>query len=616
MTAPEDTTPHTGKHADKDSVEHAGEHADSQIAAILQQTKTIAVIGASDNWKRPSFYVMKYLLSQGYQIIPVNPRLAGQTILGQTCFESLADIPQQIDMVDIFRPASDCPDIVEQAISIGAKTVWMQIGIVSEVAASRATEAGLDVIMDKCPKIEHTRLSGLLGLGGFASGFLSSLRPAAPPVPPAKRDGGLFFSDKPETLSIHAGARPDAATGARQVPVYHTAAFAFDNTDHAASLYDLQQPGNIYGRLSNPTTAVLEQRLASLDSGIGACCVGSGHAAQMVALYPLMKPQAKIIASTRLYGGSITQFAFSFKKFGWDVAFVDVSDADAVKAACDDPDAALLFTESLANPDGNISDLEMLAEIAHARQLPLVVDNTMATPILCRPKDWGADLVLYSTTKFLAGHGQALGGAVVDTGLYDWSNGRFDSLSMPDPAYHGISFAETFGPLGYITYCHASVLRDLGPVMSPHNAWLTLLGLETLPLRMRQHMENAEQVALFLSKHPKVETVSWAGLPASPYHGLAKKYLNIGAGSVFTFSVIGGIEAGMKLVEGCNLISHLANIGDTRSLIIHPASTTHRQLTSEQRQKAGLGDSTLRLSVGLEHADDIIHDLDSALARI
>ena len=591
-------------------------HIDSQIAAILQNTKTIAVVGASDNWKRPSYYVMKYLLSHGYQIIPVNPRLAGQTILDQTCYANLFDIPQEIDMVDIFRPSSDCPQIVEDAITIGANTIWMQIGVAHEDAASHASEAGLNVIMDKCPKIEHTRLSGLLGLGGFASGFLSSLRPAAPNVPPAQRDGGLFFSEKLETLSIHAGARPDAATGARQVPVYHTAAFAFDNTDHAASLYDLQQPGNIYGRLSNPTTAVLEQRLASLDGGIGACSVGSGHAAQLVGLYPLMKPNAKIIASTRLYGGSITQFAFSFKKFGWDVKFVDVADFDAVNAACGDPEAALLFTESLANPDGNISDLEALAKIAHAHNLPFVVDNTMATPILCRPKEWGADLVLYSTTKFLAGHGQALGGAVVDTGLYDWGNGRFDSLCQPDPAYHGISFSETFGPLCFITYCHASVLRDLGPVLSPHNAWLTLLGLETLPLRMRQHMHNAEQVARFLADHSKVEYVSWAGLPDSRYNELAQKYLSVGAGSVFTFSVQGGLDAGMRLVEGCNLISHLANIGDTRSLIIHPASTTHRQLTSEQREKSGLGDSTLRLSVGIEHADDIIEDLRQALARI
>ena len=431
-----------------------------------------------------------------------------------------------------------------------------------------------------------------------------------------KRDAGLFISDKLETLSIHAGSRPDSSSSSRQTPIYQTVGFAFDDTDHAASLYDLQQPGNIYGRLSNPTTAVLEQRLAALDGGVGAVCVSSGHAAQLVALYPLMAPSKRIIASNKLYGGSITQFAFSFKKFGWDVEFVDISDEVQVKEACADPQAAVLFAESLANPDGNVSDIEKLAQIAKQHHLPLMIDNTMATPIICQPKKWGADIVVYSTTKFLAGQGQALGGAVIDTGNYDWANGVFPSLCQPDPAYHNIRFAETFGPLSYITYCHANVLRDLGPVLSPHNAYLTLLGLETLPLRMRQHMENAEKIAHFLVQHPKVEQVSWAGLESSPYHSLADKYLSFGAGSVFTFAVQGGYEAGMKLVEHCNLVTHLANIGDTRSLILHPASTTHRQLSAEQRQASGLSDNTLRLSVGIEHSDDIIADLEGALACI
>lgn len=583
------------------------------IASILQETRTIALVGASDNWRRPSYYVMKYLLKQGYSVLPVNPRLAGQHILGQQVFATLKDITLPIDMVDVFRPSEACPEIAEKAVAVGAKTLWLQIGVSSQEAFEIAASAGLNVVMDKCTKIEHTKISGLLGLGGFDSGFLSAHRQASPPKAPPARDAGLFISDKQETLAIHAGSRPDATSGARQTPIYQTVGFAFDDTEHAASLYDLQQPGNIYGRLSNPTTAVLEQRLAALDGGVGAVCVASGHAAQLVALYPLMAPSQRIVASNKLYGGSITQFAFSFKKFNWDVEFVDISDEGQVRKACAHPQAAVLFAESLANPDGNISDIEMLATCAHDHDLPLVIDNTMATPILCQPKKWGADIVVYSTTKFLAGQGQALGGAVVDTGNYDWNNGRIPSLAEPDPAYHGICFAETFGPLGYITYCHASVLRDLGPVLSPHNAYLTLLGLETLPLRMRQHMENAGKVARFLAQHPKVDAVSWAGLESSQYYGLAKKYLTYGAGSVFTFSVQGGYEAGMRLVEHCNLISHLANIGDTRSLILHPASTTHRQLTSEQRLASGLSDSTLRISVGIEHSDDIISDLTKAL---
>lgn len=586
------------------------------LAAILQEQRHVALVGASDNWRRPSYYVMKYLLKQGYSVFPVNPRLAGQSILGQLVYATLADIPHAIDIVDVFRPSEACPEIAKQAAAIGAKTLWLQIGVKSTEAEAIASAAGLQVVMDKCTKIEHSKISGLLGLAGFSSGFISAHRQSAPPKAMPKRDAGLFISDKLETLSIHAGSRPDSSSSSRQTPIYQTVGFAFDDTDHAASLYDLQQPGNIYGRLSNPTTAVLEQRLAALDGGVGAVCVSSGHAAQLVALYPLMAPSKRIIASNKLYGGSITQFAFSFKKFGWDVEFVDISDEVQVKEACADPQAAVLFAESLANPDGNVSDIEKLAQIAKQHHLPLMIDNTMATPIICQPKKWGADIVVYSTTKFLAGQGQALGGAVIDTGNYDWANGVFPSLCQPDPAYHNIRFAETFGPLSYITYCHANVLRDLGPVLSPHNAYLTLLGLETLPLRMRQHMENAEKIAHFLVQHPKVEQVSWAGLESSPYHSLADKYLSFGAGSVFTFAVQGGYEAGMKLVEHCNLVTHLANIGDTRSLILHPASTTHRQLSAEQRQASGLSDNTLRLSVGIEHSDDIIADLEGALACI
>ena len=589
---------------------------DFLIADILASTKIIAVVGATANWKRPAYFVMKYLQKQGYQIVPVNPRYAGQDILGQTCYACLSDIPFAVDMVDVFRRSEDAPDSAAQAVAIGAKTLWLQIGVISDEARALAEAAGLHVVMDRCPKIEHSRLSGLLGSGGFYSGLLSARRGSVrPPAAPA-RDGGFVKSDHIETLAIHAGSRPDPATGARITPLYQTTAFVFDDADHAASLYNLQEPGNIYARLSNPTTAALEQRLAALDGGLGAVCVASGHAAQLVALYPLMQPGKKIVASRQLYGGTITQLTTTFTRFGWSADLVDIHDLDAVRAAVAAPDVAVLFAESLANPDGNVADLAALAAVAHEAGIPVVIDNTMATPAMCRPGDFGADLIVYSTTKFLSGHGMAMGGAVVDTGRFDWFAGRdYPALTRPDPAYHGISFAETFGPLGYITYCHASALRDLGPTMAPMNAMLTLAGLETLPLRMRQHNDNAEQIARFLRAHDKIQAVSWAGFEDSPYHQNANTYLTGGAGSVFTATLTGGFAAGQALVESCNLFSHLANIGDARSLIIHPASTTHRQLTSDQRQAAGVGDAVVRLSVGLEHSADLISDLAAALDR-
>lgn len=589
---------------------------DFLIADILSTTKTIAMVGASANWKRPSFFVMKYMQKQGFRVIPVNPGLVGQTLNGETVYGSITEIPDRVDMVDVFRRSEECPEIAEQAAHIGADTLWLQIGVVSSAAKQIAANNKIRFVENRCPKIEHSRLSGLLGLGGFYSGLLSSRRAANPQPPKPNRNGGFIKSDHIETLSIHAGSRPDVATSARITPIYQSAAFAFDDADQAASLYNLQEPGNIYGRLSNPTTAVLEQRIAALDNAIGACCVASGHAAQLVALYPLMAPGRKIVASNKLYGGSITQFTRTFSQFGWQAKLVNVHDLDAVEKAVTSEDVAVLFAESLANPDGNVSDIEALADIAHRAGIPLIIDNTMATPVMCQPGRYGADIIVYSTTKFLSGHGNALGGAVVDMGNFDWFSGRsFPSLSMPDPAYHGIIFAETFGKHGFITYCHANVLRDLGPTMSPMNAFLTLTGLETLPLRMKQHNENAAKVADFLANHPKISTVSWAGLHDSPYHKLAKKYLNVGAGSVFTATLKGGYEAGSRLVESCNLISHLANIGDTRSLIVHPASTTHRQLTSDQREAAGVGDGVIRLSIGIEHSDDIIADLAAALEK-
>ena len=590
---------------------------DYLIAEVLGQTKTIAMVGASANWKRPSFFVMKYLQKNGFRVIPVNPGLAGQTLNGEICYESLSAIPDSVDLVDVFRRSEECPALAEEAVAIGAKSLWLQIGVTSDQAQKIASDNGMQFIQDKCPKIEHSRLSGLLGLGGFYSGTLSSHRASNRQPPSPRRNGGLTQSHHLETLSIHAGSRPDAATGSRIPPIYQTTAFAFDDCDHASSLYNLQEPGNIYGRLSNPTTAVLEQRLAALDGAVGACCVASGHAAQLVALYPLMAPGKTIVASDKLYGGSITQFTRTFNQFGWRANLVNIHDLDAVNEAVSKKDVAVLFAESLANPDGNVSDIDKLAKIAHDAGVPLIIDNTMATPVMCQPGKFGADIIVYSTTKFLSGHGNALGGAVVDMGTFDWLNcAKYPSLSAPDPAYHGITFAETFGKHGFITYCHASVLRDLGPTLSPMNAFLTLTGLETLPLRMRQHNENAAKVAHFLNQHEKISNVSWAGLSSSPYYSLAKKYLQNGAGSVFTVSLKGGYEAGIKLVENCNLISHLANIGDTRTLIVHPASTTHRQLTSEQREAAGVGDNIVRLSIGIEHADDIIADLDGALQNI
>ena len=555
------------------------------IADILANTKTIAIVGASANWKRPSYFVMRYLLKHGFEVIPVNPGAAGQEILGQMCYASLSEIPKNIDLVDIFRQSDHCPPIVEEAIKIGAKYIWMQINVKSDEARTLATNAGLAVVENRCTKIEHSRLSGLLGLGGFYSGFVSSHRAPVAPAPRPARDGGLFKTTHLDTLAVHAGTRPDGATGSRVSAIHQTTAFVFDDADHAAGLYNLQEPGNIYGRLSNPTTASLEQRLAALDNAVGACCVATGHAAQMIALMPIMAPGRKLIASNRLYGGSVTQFSTTFKNFGWDADFVDVRDADAVRRAVADQDVYALFAESLANPDGNVSDITQLA-----------------------------DIVIYSTTKFLSGHGNAMGGAVLDTGNFDWLGGRgYPALAAPDPAYHGITFAETFGQLGYITYCHASALRDLGPTISPQNAYLTLMGLETLPLRMEKHMENAAKVAHFLDAHDKVESVSWAGLPASPYHELAKTYFSFGFGSVFTVTLKGSYEEAREMVQRCNLISHLANVGDTRSLIVHPASTTHRQLSEAQRATAGIGESMLRLSIGIENPDDLIKDLASAL---
>ena len=418
-----------------------------------------------------------------------------------------------------------------------------------------------------------------------------------------------------ETLAVHAGGAPDPATGARQTPVYQTTSFVFDDADHAASLFNLQVPGFIYSRLTNPTVSVLEERCAALEGGVGSTATASGHAAQILALFPLMSPGDEIVAANKLYGGSINQMGHSYKKFGWAAKFVETEDTENFRRAITDRTRAI-FIESLANPGGVVMDIAAIADIAHDAGIPLIVDNTMATPYLCRPFDHGADIVVHSTTKFLSGNGTAVGGVVIDSGKFNWmQNDKFPSLSKPSPEYHDLTFAETFGELSYTIYGHAVGLRDLGASQAPMNAFLTLLGIETLPLRMDRHCANALTVAQHLSLHDAVDWVSYAGLETDAYHGLAQRYLPRGAGAVMTVGLKGGYDAGVKMVETVELFSHLANIGDARSLIIHPASTTHRQLTAEQLTAAGAGAEVIRLSIGIESVADIIADLDQALGK-
>jgi O-acetylhomoserine (thiol)-lyase len=417
-----------------------------------------------------------------------------------------------------------------------------------------------------------------------------------------------------DTLQIHAGARPDPATGARQTPIYQNTAYVFRDADHAAALFNLQELGFIYSRLLNPTVAVLQERVATLEGGVGAVACASGHAAQVMALFPLMSPGDNFVASTRLYGGSVNQFNHAFKHFGWEVRFVDFEDAGAIEAAIDDRTKAV-FCEAIANPGGYITDLEAVSAVAKGAGLPLIVDNTTATPYLCRPFEHGANLVVHSTTKYLCGHGVAMGGMVVDKGDFDWSaSGRYPALSQPNPSYHGLKFHETFGNLAFTFFGIAITLRDLGMCQAPQNAFDTLLGIETLSLRMDKHCANARAVAEWLESHPAVSFVSYAGLPSSPWAARAAKYCPKGCSAIFTFGLKDGYEAGVKLVDSVQLFSHLANLGDARSLIIHPASTTHRQLTAEQQTAANAGPEVIRLSVGIEDPADLIADLDQALS--
>ncbi len=418
-----------------------------------------------------------------------------------------------------------------------------------------------------------------------------------------------------DTLQIHAGAKPDPATGARQTPIHQTTAYVFRDADHAAALFNLQEVGLIYSRLTNPTVAVLQERIATLEGGVGAACCSSGHAAQIMALFPLMGPGLNIVASTRLYGGTVTQFSQTIKRFGWSCTFVDFDDLDAVKAAIDDNTRAV-FCEAIANPGGYITDLDAISAISDEAGIPLIVDNTSATPYLCRPIEHGATLVVHSTTKYLTGNGTVTGGCVVDSGKFDWSaNDKFPSLSQPEPAYHGLKFHETFGPLAFTFHSIAIGLRDLGMTMNPQAAHYTLMGTETLSLRMDRHVENAVTVAEWLEKDDRVEYVTYAGLKSSPYNHRVEKICPKGAGGLFTFAVKGGYEACVKLVNALEIFSHVANLGDTRSLIIHSASTTHRQLTVEQQRAAGAAPEVVRISIGVEDANDLIADLDQALAK-
>jgi len=416
------------------------------------------------------------------------------------------------------------------------------------------------------------------------------------------------------TLAIHAGAQPDPATKARGTPIYQTTSFVFDDVDHAAALFGLQTFGNIYSRIGNPTNAVLEERIAALEGGTAGLAVASGHAAQVITMHALMRPGEEFVASRKLYGGSINQFNHAFKNFDWNVVWADPDDISSFERAITQKTKAI-FIESIANPGGVITDIEAIAAVAKHAGVPLIVDNTLATPYLCKPIDYGADIVVHSLTKFLGGHGNSIGGMIIDGGTFNWSRaGRYPMLSDPRPEYNGIVLQEAFGDFAFAIACRALGLRDLGPALSPFNAFLILTGVETLPLRMQRHSENALAVAEWLVKHPKVGWVSYAGLLADRYNKLAKKYCPKGAGAVLTFGVKGGYDAGVKLVSSVKLFSHLANIGDTRSLIIHPASTTHRQLTDEQRIQAGAGPDVVRLSVGLEDKVDIIADLEDGLA--
>jgi len=415
------------------------------------------------------------------------------------------------------------------------------------------------------------------------------------------------------TRALHAGYSPDPTTHSRAVPIYQTTSFTFDSSEHAAALFGLQAFGNIYSRIMNPTQDVLEQRVASLENGVAALAVASGQSAQFVALSSLLEPGDHFVAASTLYGGTVTQFEVSFRKFGYDVTFVDPDDPENFKKAIK-PNTKLIYGETISNPRGNILDIEAVAKIAQGANIPLVIDNTFATPYVCKPLDYGANIVLHSLTKFMGGHGTSIGGIIVDGGKFDWSKSAHPQINTPSRAYHGMNFAATFGAIAFIIRCRVEGLRDLGPCMSPFNAFQFIQGIETLGMRMDRHLSNALAVAQHLEKHPLVTWVKYPSLPSSPYSKLAQKYTPKGGGAVFSFGIKGGLEAGKKLIDSMKLFSHLANVGDARSLIIHPSSTTHQQLAAAEQAAAGVTPDMVRLSVGLEDLEDILWDLDQGLA--
>ena len=415
-----------------------------------------------------------------------------------------------------------------------------------------------------------------------------------------------------DTLAVHAGQRPDPVTGARAMPIYQTTSYVFEDTDHAAELFALQRFGNIYTRIMNPTTAAFEERVAALEQGVGGLATASGQAAQFIALATLLGPGDQIVSSSALYGGTYTQFDITLRRWGVDVVFVDPADPENFRRAIT-PRTRVLYGETIGNPRISVLDIAAVAEIARDAGVPLMIDNTFATPYLCRPLEHGADIIVHSATKFIGGHGTAIGGIIVESGRFPWDNGNFPGMTEPSPGYHGIRFYETFGEYGYLMKARVENLRDIGPALSPFNAFLFLQGLETLPVRMARHTRNAEQVAAFLASHPAVGWVNYPTLPESPYRDLAARYLPLGAGGVFTFGVKGGRDTGARFIEELRLISHLANIGDAKTLIIHPGSTTHQQLSDEQQAESGVTPDLVRISVGLEDVDDICWDLDRAL---
>lgn len=415
------------------------------------------------------------------------------------------------------------------------------------------------------------------------------------------------------TRALHAGYAPDPTTKARAVPIYMSTSFVFDDSAHAAALFALQQFGNIYTRIMNPTTDVLEQRVASLENGVAALATASGQAAQFIALSSLLDAGDHFIASSTLYGGTYTQFDVSFRKFGWDVTFVEPDDPENFRKAIK-PNTKLIYGETISNPRGNVLDIEAVAKIAHGANVPLVIDNTFATPYVCRPIDYGADIVVHSLTKFMGGHGTSIGGIIVDGGKFDWKNSKHTQLNTPSRAYHGMNFADAFGAIAFIIRCRVEGLRDMGPCLSPFNAFQFIQGIETLGMRMDRHLSNALAAAQHLEKHPLVTWVKYPGLPSSPYHGIAQKYTPKGAGAVFSFGIKGGIEAGKKFTDNLKIFSHLANVGDARSLVIQPAATTHQQLSASEQEAAGVTPDLVRLSVGLEDIEDILWDIDQALA--